>query len=342
MHNLKSFIKKLAKGMILSREEAAEAFSIIMSRDATAAQIGAFLMALRIRGETIDEIAGAVSAMRKKMLAIDIHEDAIDIVGTGGDCSGSYNVSTASAFVVSGAGVSVAKHGNKALSSKTGAADILKQLGVNIDATPELVTRCINEVGLCFMFAPTHHPAMRYVGPIRTELGIHTIFNILGPLSNPANVKRHLIGVFSPKWILPIAQTLQALGSRSFWVVHGNGLDELTTAGETTVASIRNSEITTFTVTPEEAGLQRVSPCQLKGSTPEKNAEAFLAVLCGRRNAYRDIVLLNSAAALIIAGKTKDLKEGVAMAAKSIDSGSAKTVLDRLVAVSNGEELHHE
>jgi anthranilate phosphoribosyltransferase len=338
MDALKPYISKVADGGTLDREEAAQAFSIIISGQATPAQTGAFLMALRVRGESLDEIFGAVLAMRQKMRTVDTHEDAIDIVGTGGDRSGSYNVSTASAFVVSGTGVSVAKHGNRALSSKSGAADALKALGVNIDAEPECIARCINEIGLGFMFAPTHHPAMRHVGPLRTELATRTIFNILGPLSNPAGVRRQLIGVFSPEWVIPIASTLQELGSKSFWVVHGSGLDELTTTGETHVAAVRDSKLSTFTVIPEEAGLPRVDAGALKGGTPEENAEALRAVLNGAPGAYRDIVLLNSAAALIIADKAKDLREGVAMAAHSIDSGNAKSILDRLIDISNGKK----
>lgn len=301
-------------------------------------QVSGFLMALRVRGESLDEIAGAVSAIRRKMLPVNISQDAIDIVGTGGDQFGSYNVSTTSAFVVAGAGVSVAKHGNRAVSSKSGAADALKELGVNIDATPEVIANCIREVGLGFMFAPNHHPIMRHVGPTRAELGTRTIFNILGPLSNPASVKRQLIGVFSPEWIVPVARSLQELGSTSLWVVHGNGLDELTTTGETQVASIRNAELSTFTVTPEDAGLQKVDMQQLKGGTPEANATALRELLDGKIGAYRDIVLLNSAAAFIIADKVKDLKEGVALAAESIDSGKAKAILDRLVDISNQQK----
>lgn len=338
MHNLKSYINKVANGNRLSREEARDAFSIIISGEATPVQIGGFLMALRVRGESTEEISGAVAAMRQKMLAVDVSEDAIDIVGTGGDQSGSYNVSTASAFVVSGAGVPVAKHGNRAMSSKSGAADALKALGVNIDAAPELIANCIKDVGLGFMFAPNHHPAMRHVGPTRAELGTRTIFNILGPLSNPAGVKRQLIGVFSPEWIVPVARSLQELGSTSLWVVHGNGLDELTTTGETQVAAIRNGEMSAFTVTPEDAGLQRVDMQHLKGGTPEENAAALRELLDGRPGAYRDIVLLNSAAALIIADRAENLKEGVAMAAESIDSGKAKAILGRLVDVSNREK----
>ncbi|MCT6920234.1 MAG: anthranilate phosphoribosyltransferase, partial [Bifidobacteriales bacterium] len=283
---------------------------------------------LRVRGETLDEITGAVASMRKKMLRVDSVDGAVDIVGTGGDQSGSYNVSTATAFVVAGAGVPVGKHGNRALSSKSGAADALAALGVNIDATPEMIGRCIREVGIGFMFAPTHHSAMRHVGPARVELGTRTIFNILGPLSNPAGVTNQLIGVFSPKWVVPIAKVLQGLGSKSLWVVHGSGMDELTTAGETEVAALKDGVLTTFTVTPEDAGLKRVTMAELKGGDPQYNAKALRAVLEGQHGAYRDIVLLNSAAAFIIAGKADTLKQGVKIAEQSIDQGKAKEKLE--------------
>ncbi|MHC5306863.1 anthranilate phosphoribosyltransferase [Bartonella sp. LJL80] len=335
MSDLKPFINKAATGTPLTRDEAEQAFTIMMSGQATPAQIGGFLMALRVRGETIDEISGAVASMRKKMLPVASVDGAVDIVGTGGDQSGSYNVSTATAFVVSGAGVPVGKHGNRALSSKSGAADALAALGVNIDATPEVIGRCIREVGLGFMFAPTHHSAMRHVGPARVELGTRTIFNILGPLSNPAGVTNQLIGVFSPEWVEPIAKVLQGLGSKSLWVVHGSGMDELTTAGETQVAALKNGEMTTFIVTPEEAGLERVTMDALRGGDPQHNADALRAVLDGKKGAYRDIVLLNAAAAFIIAGKAETLKQGVEIAADSIDQGKAKAKLEQLVRVSN-------
>lgn len=335
MSDLKPFINKVATGASLTKEEAEQAFTIMMSGQATPAQIGGFLIALRVRGETIDEITGAVASMRKKMLPVTSVEGAVDIVGTGGDQSGSYNVSTATAFVVSGAGVPVGKHGNRALSSKSGAADALAALGVNIDATPEIIGRCIREVGLGFMFAPTHHSAMRHVGPARVELGTRTIFNILGPLSNPAGVTNQLIGVFSPQWVVPIAKVLQGLGSKSLWVVHGSGMDELTTAGETEVAALKDGQLTTFTVTPEEAGLKRVTMDDLRGGDPQYNAQALRAVLEGARGAYRDIVLLNAAAAFIIAGKTDTLKGGVKIAEESIDQGKAKEKLEALIKVSN-------
>lgn len=335
MSDLKPFINKVAMGTPLTRDEAEQAFTIMMSGQATPAQIGGFLMSLRVRGETIDEITGAVASMRKKMLRVDAVKNAVDIVGTGGDQSGSYNVSTATAFVVAGAGIPVGKHGNRALSSKSGAADALAALGVNIDASPELIGRCIKEVGLGFMFAPTHHSAMRHVGSARVELGTRTIFNILGPLSNPAGLTKQLIGVFSPEWVLPIAKVLQGLGSKSLWVVHGSGLDELTTAGETQVAALKDGELTTFTVTPEDAGLKRVTIEALKGGDPQHNARALRAVLDGEHGAYRDIVLLNAAATFIIAGKADTLKDGVKIAEASIDEGKAKAKLEELIKVSN-------
>ncbi len=335
MSDLKPFINKVATGASLTKDEAEAAFTIMMSGQATPAQIGGFLMSLRVRGETIDEITGAVASMRKKMLRVDSVDGAVDIVGTGGDQSGSYNVSTATAFVVAGAGIPVGKHGNRALSSKSGAADALAALGVNIDATPEMIGRCIREVGLGFMFAPTHHSAMRHVGPARVELGTRTIFNILGPLSNPAGVTNQLIGVFSPQWVVPIAKVLQGLGSKSLWVVHGSGMDELTTAGETDVAALKNGVLTTFTVTPEDAGLKRVTMADLKGGDPQYNAQALRAVLEGQHGAYRDIVLLNAAAAFIIAGKADTLKQGVEIAKQSIDQGKAKEKLEQLIKVSN-------
>jgi len=335
MSDLKPYIDKVAQGQALSMEDSEQAFTIMMSGRATPAQIGGFLMALRVRGETVEEISGAVSSMRKKMLPVDAVEGAIDIVGTGGDQSGSYNVSTASAFVVAGVGVPVAKHGNRALSSKSGAADVLKELGINIEATPDVISRCIHEVGLGFMFAPNHHSSMRHVGPARVELGTRTIFNILGPLSNPAGVTRHLIGVYSPEWLEPIAKVLQGLGSQSIWVVHGDGMDELTTAGETEVVEIKNGKLHHFILSPEDVGLKRATFEELRGGDGRFNAKALIGVLNGEKNAYRDIVLLNSAAALIITDAAATLSEGVALAASAIDDGRAKRVLENLIKVSN-------
>jgi len=264
---------------------------------------------------------------------------AVDVVGTGGDASGSFNISTCAAFIVAGAGVPVAKHGNRALSSKSGAADVLQALGVKIELDARQVGTCIRDAGIGFMFAPAHHPAMKNVGPTRVELGTRTIFNLLGPLSNPASVKRQMIGTFSKHWVEPMAQVLKNLGSESIWVVHGSdGLDELTTAGPTSVAALENGTIRTFEVTPEDAGLPRSKPEALRGGDAEQNAKALLDVLKGKPGALRDVCILNAAAALIVAGKAKDLKQGATLAAKSIETGEAEGRLDRLIAVSNAVE----
>jgi anthranilate phosphoribosyltransferase len=311
----------------------------MMSGEATPSQMGGLLMALRVRGETVDEITGAVTTMRAKMLPVKAPADAIDVVGTGGDASGSFNISTCASFIVAGAGVPVAKHGNRALSSRSGAADVLQALGINIELDPRQVGRCIAEAGIGFMFAPAHHPAMKNVGPTRVELGTRTIFNLLGPLSNPAGVKRQMVGTFSKHWLEPMAQVLRNLGAESIWVVHGSdGLDEITTAGPTSVAELKNGNIRTFEISPENVGLERARPEALRGGDAEKNAAGLLDVLRGKKGAFRDIAVLNAAAALVVAGKAADLKEGVALAAKSIDSGEAEGRLDRLIAVSNKVE----
>src|SRR5499433_2645630 len=336
MIELKTLIGQVATGATLTREQAAEAFDRMMSGEATPSQMGGLLMALRVRGETVDEITGAVSAMRSKMLKVAAPADAIDVVGTGGDASGSYNISTCAAFIVAGAGVPVAKHGNRALSSRSGAADVLGALGVKIDLEPEAITRCIDEARIGFMFAPAHHPAMKHVGPTRVELGTRTIFNLLGPLSNPAGVKRQMVGVFSRQWIEPLAQVLKNLGSESVWVVHGSdGLDEITTAGPTHVAALENGAVRTFEITPEEMGLQRVKPEALRGGEAKENAQALADVLKGKSGAFRDVAVLNAAAALVVAARAKDLKQALALAQRSIDSGEAASRLQRLVAISN-------
>jgi anthranilate phosphoribosyltransferase len=337
--DLKALLGRVAAGTSLTRQEAALAFDRMMSGEATPSQMGAFLMGLRVRGETVDEITGAVTTMRAKMLGVKAPPDAVDVVGTGGDASGSFNISTCAAFIVAGAGVPVAKHGNRALSSKSGAADVLAALGVRIELTPEQVGRCIRVAGIGFMFAPAHHPAMKNVGPTRVELGTRTIFNLLGPLSNPAGVKRQMIGTFSKHWIEPMAQVLRNLGSESIWVVHGSdGLDEITTTGPTSVAALEHGQIRTFEVTPEEAGLPRASAGALRGGDGQANAGALLDVLKGSSGPLRDVSLLNAAAALIVAGKAKTLKDGVALAAKSVDSGEAEGRLGRLIAVSNAKD----
>jgi len=334
MADLKSFIAKAAAGEALNRDEARQAFNVMMSGDATPSQIGGLLMALRVRGESVDEIYGAVSVMREKMLPVKAPADAIDIVGTGGDASGTYNVSTAAAFIVAGAGVKVAKHGNRALSSKSGAADSLAALGVSLELDPRGISACIEQAGVGFMFAPAHHSAMRHVGPSRVELGTRTIFNLLGPLSNPAGVKRQLLGVFSPQWLMPLAHVLRDLGSETVWVVHGDGLDEMTTTGVTRVVVLENGEIREFETTPEELGLARVPLDLLKGGDGVANAAALKRVLEGEKNAYRDIAMLNAAGGLVIAGKAADLRDGLALAARSIDDGAALGTLETLVRVS--------
>lgn len=335
MAELKSFIGQVASGERLSHDDARQAFNVIMSGDATPSQIGGFLMALRMRGETVDEISGAVAVMREKMLPVHAPDDAIDIVGTGGTGSGKYNISTCTAFVVAGCGVKIAKHGNKALSSKSGTADCFNALGLSLNLDVKGVETCIEQAGIGFMFAPNHHSAMRHVGPTRVELGTRTIFNLLGPLCNPANVSRQLLGVFAPEWVEPLAEVLKDRGSTSVWVVHGDGLDELTTTGTSQISALKNGEIKNFTITPEDAGLSKVDVSALLGGDGVYNAKALRGVLQGDQNAYRDIVLLNSAASLIVAEKTDDLREGVAIAAKSIDSGAAMNTLDKLIKTSN-------
>ena len=336
MDDFKALIGKVATGATLSREESAAAFDRMMSGEATPSQMGALLMGLRVRGETVDEITGAVSAMRAKMLRVSAPGNAIDVVGTGGDASGSYNISTCAAFIVAGAGVPIAKHGNRALSSRSGAADVLTSLGVKIDLTPEEVGRCINEAGIGFMFAPAHHPAMKNVGPTRVEMGTRTIFNLLGPLSNPAGVKRQLVGVFSRQWIEPLALVLGNLGSDSVWVVHGSdGLDEITTCGPTYVAALDNGKVRTFEIKPEDIGLKSVKPQLLRGADADSNAAALKSVLDNKDGAYRDVAMMNAAAALVVAQAAKDLKEGAALARKALETGAARARLDRLIAVSN-------
>jgi anthranilate phosphoribosyltransferase len=297
--------------------------------------MGGLLMGLRVRGETVDEITGAARIMRSKAVMIDAPPGTIDTVGTGGDGSGTFNISTATGLVVAGAGVPVAKHGNRAFSSRSGAADVLTALGVNIECEMAIVHKCLWEVGICFLMAPRHHGAMRHVGPTRVELGTRTIFNILGPLSNPAGAKRLLVGVFAPQWVVPMAEVLGRLGAEHAWVVHGSGLDEITTAGTTTIAEFKAGEVRRFDIAPEDAGLDRATLDDLRGGDPAHNAALMRSVLAGDKGKLRDIVLLNAAAALIVAGRAAGLPEGVALAADTIDSGKAATVLERLVAETN-------
>src|SRR6201991_1388154 len=290
MDDFKSIIGKVATGATLTRDEAASAFDSMMSGEATPSQMGGLLMALRVRGETVEEITGAVAAMRAKMLRVEAPAHAVDVVGTGGDGSGSVNVSTCASFILAGTGVPVAKHGNRALSSRSGAADVLSSLGVKIDLSPAQVGRCVQETGIGFMFAPAHHPAMKNVGPTRVELATRTIFNLLGPLSNPAGVKRQMVGVFSRQWVQPLAQVLKNLGSDSVWVVHGSdGLDEITSTGATYVAALEKGAVRTFEITPEEVGLKRQTPEALRGGDAEHNAKALLDVLKGTKGPFRDV-----------------------------------------------------
>lgn len=337
MDAFKPLIAKVAAGAPLSASEAENAFERILSGESTPAQTGAFLMALRVRGETVDEITGAVRAMRGKMLPVETDAAAIDIVGTGGDNVGTWNVSTLAAILVAACGVKVAKHGNRAASSKSGAADVLTALNVKVGLTPEHVARCIDEAGVGFMMAPTHHASMRHVGPVRTELGTRTIFNLLGPLSNPASVKRQVVGVFSPGWLEPIAETLRMLGSDRVWVVHGaDGLDELTTTGPTHVVELKDGKLTRFDISPADAGLKLSTMDDLRGGEPAVNAVALKGVLQGAKNAYRDIAVLNAAAGLVVAGKAGTLADGARVAEAAIDSGKASETLARLVTISNG------
>jgi anthranilate phosphoribosyltransferase len=336
VNDMKPLLAKVAGGEALNASEAEAAFDIIMSGDATPAQIGAFLMALRVRGETVEEITGAVSIMRAKALKVTAPADAIDVVGTGGDASGTFNISTGAALVVAACGVPVAKHGNRALSSKSGAADVLMALGVNIDADLAVVERSIREAGIGFLMAPRYHSAMRHVAGPRTELGTRTIFNLLGPLSNPAGVTRQFTGAFARQWIEPMAQVLGNLGCERAWVVHGSdGLDEMTTTGPSYVAELKDGKVTTFEVAPEDAGVARAAPADLKGGSPQDNAKALAALLDGAPGPYRDVVLYNAAGALVVAGKAKTLADGVALAAATIDGGHAKATLETLIAVTN-------
>lgn len=334
---LKPLLGKAAGGEALSFEEAREAFGIIMSGGATPAQIAGFLVALRMRGETVDEISAAVEVIRSKALGINAPEGAVDIVGTGGDGSGTLNISTATAIVTAGCGVPVAKHGNRALSSKSGAADVLTALGVNLDADMALIEKSISDAGIGFMMAPRHHESFKYVGPVRAEMGIRTVFNILGPLCNPAGVKRYLIGVYAQEWVRPMAEVLAKLGCEKAWVVHGaDHLDELSTTGDNYICVVDGGQVTETNLSPEDAGLPQASLEDLKGGDGQYNAERLEALLGGQQDPYRDIVLFGTAAALVIADKVQDIREGVAIATEAIDSGRAKAALDRLVQITNG------
>ena len=329
-------LRKVAQGETLTETEAADTFTLIMSGAASDAQIAALLMGMRARGETIDEITGAARAMCERAVKVRAPEGAIDTCGTGGDAKGTHNISTCAAFVVAGAGVPVAKHGNRSISLRSGSADVLQALGVNIECGHETITKCIEGSGLGFMFAPSHHAAMRHVAKVRAELGTRTIFNLLGPLANPAGAKYQIVGVFSEALVEPIAHVLGRLRVERAWVVHGgDGLDELTTTTISHVAALDRGTIATFKISPKNAGLPQAKPEDLTGGDAAENAAHIRAVLGGNQGPFRDIVLMNAAAALLVAGKAKTLRDGVALAAQSIDSGRAKGVLDALVKLSH-------
>jgi anthranilate phosphoribosyltransferase len=336
MSELKPLIAKVADGKTLSFAEAQAAFGVLMSGEATPAQIGGFLMALRVRGETVDEISGAVSVMRDRMLKVSAPAGAIDIVGTGGDASGSYNISTCAAFVAAGAGLKVAKHGNRALSSRSGSADVLTALGVKLDTGVDTISRCIEKAGLGFMFAPQHHSSMKHVGPSRVELGTRTVFNLLGPLSNPAGVKRQVTGVFSKAWVEPLAHVLNNLGSEAAWICHGEGgMDEIVPSGTTWVSELKDGSVHSFELTPEDFGVKRSAFSELKGGEAQENAHALRAVLQGEASAFADAAMMTAAAALKVAGTVNTILDGMALARTAISSGAAAAALASLVEVSN-------
>jgi len=339
MADLRPILADLADGAILSAERSEEAFEIIMSGSADLAQMAAFIMALRLRGETVDEIAGGARVLRSKADHLAAPEGSVDTCGTGGDGIGTYNISTASAIVAAAAGASVAKHGNRSVSSKSGSADVLMALGANLEVGQARNEASLKENNFAFMFAPAHHKAMRHVAPARGSLQLRTIFNLLGPLANPAQTKRQVLGVFDRKWLRPMAEVLAKLGSEHVWVVHGSdGLDEITTTGSSYVAELKNGKITEFEVAPEAVGLKRSTLEELKGGDAEENAKAMLDLFGGNKSAYRDIVLMNTSAALVVADIAKDFADGVEIAAKTIDSGAATTALKKWVSYTNSGE----
>jgi anthranilate phosphoribosyltransferase len=331
----KPLLAKLADGATLTEDDAEDFFAACLRGEPTPAQVAAAVTAMRLRGETVGEITACARAMRRAAIALKHPYPVIDVCGTGGDGAHTYNVSTAVALVVAGAGVKVAKHGNRAISSRSGGSDVLAELGVNIDASLAQQRRALDDANVAFLFAPAHHGAMRHVTPIRQELGFRTIFNLLGPLSNPAGAQRQLLGVYDLRWVEPLARVLGALGAERAWVVHGEGLDEMTTTGVTHVAEWRDGGVRLFNITPEAVGLPRAALADLAGGDPAANARAMRALLGGAAGAYRDIVLLNAAAALLVADKVETLRDGVDRAAASIDDGLAQEALDRLVEASN-------
>jgi anthranilate phosphoribosyltransferase len=331
----KPLLARLADGATLVGEDAEAFFSACLRGEPTPAQIAAAVTAMRLRGETVGEITACARALRREAMVLDHPFDVIDVCGTGGDGAHTLNISTAVAFVAAGSGLKVAKHGTRAVSSKSGSSDVLVALGVNLEASADQQRRALAEAGVCFLFAPAHHRALRHVMPVREELGFRTIFNILGPLSNPANAKRQVLGVFSARWVEPLARVLGALGATRAWVVHGDGLDEITTTGPTQVAEWRDGGLRLFNVTPEAVGLPRAALGDLRGGDPAHNAQALRALLQGASGAYRDVVLLNAAAALLVSERVETLREGVELAAQAIDSGAAVRALDVMIEATN-------
>ena len=334
----KPLLSRLADGATLSEDDAGEFFTACLRGEPTPAQVAAALTAMRMRGETVGEITACARAMRKAAVKLDHGLQVIDVCGTGGDGLHTLNISTAVGFVAAGGGLKVAKHGNRALTSKSGAADVLTELGVNIAASQAQQLRALEDAGICFMFAPAHHGAMRHVAPIRAELGFRTVFNLLGPLTNPAQAQRQLLGVFDSRWVEPVARVLGALGTERAWVVHGQGMDEITITGETQVAEWRDGQVRLFRITPEAVGLPRAALADLTGGTPAENARALQALLAGAKGPYRDIVLLNAAGAFLVADKVETLREGVELAGQVIDDGRAAGALARLVAITTAAE----
>lgn len=332
----KPLLARLADGATLGEDDAEAFFDACLRGEPTPAQIAAAVTAMRMRGETVGELTACARAMRKASTKLDQPFDVVDVCGTGGDGLHTLNISTAVGFVVAGGGLKVAKHGGRAASSKSGSSDVLTALGVNIMVSPEVERRSLEEAGICFMFAPNHHPSMKYVIPVRTELGFRTLFNLLGPLTNPAGARRQVVGVPSSRFVEPLARALGALGAERAWTVHGEGMDELTTTGETEVAEWNGEAVRLFRITPEAVGIKRASLSDLTGGAPEENADALRALLDGKDGPYRDIVLLNAAAGFLVGNRVETLREGVDLAAQSIDSGAAKAALEKLIEVTGG------
>jgi anthranilate phosphoribosyltransferase len=331
----KPLLARLANGETLSEGDADAFFAACLRGEPTSAQIAAAVTAMRLRGETVGEITACARALRRAAVTLEHPFEVVDVCGTGGDGLHTLNISTAVGFVVAGAGMKVAKHGNRAISSRSGTSDVLAALGVNINATPDQHRHALERAGICFLFAPAHHGAMRHVQPVRGELGFRTIFNLLGPLANPAGARRQLVGVPAARFVEPMARALGALGSERAWVVHGGGMDELATTGPSEVAEWRDGGVRLFEVTPEAVGLPRASLAELTGGDPAANARALGALLQGAKGAYRDIVLLNAAAALLVVERVETLREGVALAGEVIDDGRAMTALERLIEATN-------